>query len=78
MVPTVEVLKHEIATPLQSHNYKSIDFKFGDGDYVHKFINPAVIRFCSMYAVNKFLSMHYIINIVLISIIDTTDISDAG
>jgi len=34
MASTVVVLKHEISTFRQSHNFISIDFKFGVGDYV--------------------------------------------
>jgi len=47
MASAVVGLKQETLTPCQSHNYKSIDFKFGVGDYIPKFIKPCQIRFRS-------------------------------
>jgi len=35
------VLKHETSTPRQSHNFISIDLKFGVGDYVREVTSPA-------------------------------------
>jgi len=40
MAPAVVVLKHETSTLRQSHNFISIDFKFGVGDYVKEFTSP--------------------------------------
>jgi len=34
------VLKHETSTLRQKHNFISIDFKFGVGDYVCEITNP--------------------------------------
>jgi len=39
MASAVVVLKHETSTLRQRHNFTSIDFKFGVGDYV-KVTNP--------------------------------------
>jgi len=41
MASVVVVLKHETSTPRQSHNFISIDFTFGLGDYVRKVTSPA-------------------------------------
>jgi len=41
MATAVVVLKHETSTIYQSHIYESIDLKFGQGDYVMRFSNPA-------------------------------------
>jgi len=35
------VLKHETSTLRQSHNFITIDFKFGVGDNVREITNPA-------------------------------------
>jgi len=40
MASAVVVLKHETSTLRQRHNFISIDFKFGVGDYVRKITNP--------------------------------------
>jgi len=40
MVSDVVVLKHETSTLRQRHNFISIDFKFGVGDYVREVTNP--------------------------------------
>jgi len=39
MAADVVVLKHETSTFRQSHNFISIDFKFGVGDYVREVTN---------------------------------------
>jgi len=36
----VVVLKHEISTLRQSHNFMSIDIKFGVSDYVREITTP--------------------------------------
>jgi len=41
MATAVVVLKHETSTTYQSHTNQSIDLKFGLGDYVTRFSNPA-------------------------------------
>jgi len=41
MATAVVVLKHETSTTYQSHIYESIDMKFGWGDHVTRFSNPA-------------------------------------
>jgi len=41
MASAVEVLKHETSTLRQSHNFISIDFTFGVGDYVREITSPA-------------------------------------
>jgi len=41
MASAVVVLKHETSTLRQSHNFISIDVKFGVGDYVREDTNPA-------------------------------------
>jgi len=43
MASAVVVLKHETSTLRQSHNFISIDFKFGVGDYVREVTNPAKV-----------------------------------
>jgi len=40
MASAVVVLKHETSTLRQRHNFLSIDFKFGVGDYVMEVTNP--------------------------------------
>jgi len=40
MASVVVVLKHETSTLRQSHNFISIDFKFGVGDYAGEITNP--------------------------------------
>jgi len=40
MASAVVVLKHETSTLRQKHNFISIDFKFGVGDYVREVTNP--------------------------------------
>jgi len=40
MASAVVVLKHEISTLRQMHNFISIDFKFAVGDYVREVTNP--------------------------------------
>jgi len=40
MASAVVVLKHETLTLRQRHNFISIDFKFGVGDYVSEVTNP--------------------------------------
>jgi len=40
MASAVVVLKHDTSTLRQRHNFISIDFKFGVGDYVRKVTNP--------------------------------------
>jgi len=40
MASAVVVLKHETSTFRRSHNFKSIDFKFGVGDYVREVTSP--------------------------------------
>jgi len=37
----IVVLKHETSTLRQSHNFISIDFKFGVDDYVRRVTSPA-------------------------------------
>jgi len=39
--PPVVVLEHETSTLRQSHNFISIDLKFGVGDYVREITSPA-------------------------------------
>jgi len=41
MATAVVVLKHETSTTYQSHIYESIELKFGLGDNVTRFSNPA-------------------------------------
>jgi len=41
MTSAVVVLKHETSTVRQRHNFISIDFKFGVGDYVREVTSPA-------------------------------------
>jgi len=41
MASAVVVLKHETSTLRQSHNFISIDFKFGVSDYVREVTSPA-------------------------------------
>jgi len=41
MATAVVVLRHETSTTYQSHIYEIIDIKFGQGDYVTRFSNPA-------------------------------------
>jgi len=40
MASVVVVLKHETSTLHQRHNFISIDFKIGVGDYVREVTNP--------------------------------------
>jgi len=40
MASTVVVLKHETSTLRRRHNFISIDFRFGGGDYVREVTNP--------------------------------------
>jgi len=40
MASAVVVLKHETSTLRQRHNFISLDFKFGVGDYVREVTNP--------------------------------------
>jgi len=41
MASVVVVLKHGTSTLHQSHNFSSIDLKFGVDDYITRFSNPA-------------------------------------
>jgi len=41
MASAVVVLKHETSTLRQSHNFISINLKFGVGDYVREVTSPA-------------------------------------
>jgi len=41
MASAVVVLKHEISTLRQSHNFLSIDLRIGVGDYVREVTSPA-------------------------------------
>jgi len=43
MASAVVVLKHETSNLRQSHNFISIDFKFGAGDYVRQVTSPAKV-----------------------------------
>jgi len=43
MASAVVMLKHETSTLRQSHNFISIDFKFGLGDYVKEVTNPVQV-----------------------------------
>jgi len=43
MASAVVVLKHETLTLRQSHNFASIDFTFGVGDYVREVTSPAKV-----------------------------------
>jgi len=40
MASAVVVLRHETSTLRQRHNFISIDFNFGVGDYVMEVTNP--------------------------------------
>jgi len=40
MASAVVVLKHETSTLRQSHNFISLDFKLGVGDYVREITSP--------------------------------------
>jgi len=43
LVSAVVVLKHDTSILCQSHNFISIDFKFGVGDYVREVTSPAKV-----------------------------------
>jgi len=48
MASAVVVLKHKNSTLRQRHNFISIDFKFGVGDYVKEVTSPAKFGLDSM------------------------------